>query len=49
VENSLRRNGNSVIKREILKAVLEKIRKGKPSTGTDGGPLTEQLELPFGD
>jgi hypothetical protein len=50
VENSLRRNGNSVIKREILKAVLEKIRKGKPPfiiTGTDGGLLTEQLELPF--
>jgi hypothetical protein len=47
VENSIRRNGDSIIKREILKSVLEKIRKGKPSTGAAGGLLTEQLELPF--
>jgi hypothetical protein len=47
VENSIRRNGSSPIKREMLKSVLEKIRKGKPSTGAAGGLLTEQLELPF--
>jgi hypothetical protein len=47
VENSIRRNGNSVIKREILKAVLEKVRRGRVASGGAGGPLTEQLELPF--
>jgi hypothetical protein len=49
VENSIRRNGDSIIKREMLKSVLEKIRKGKPPIGAAGGPLTEQLELPFGN
>lgn len=47
VENSIRRNGDSLIKREMLKSVLVKIRKGRTSTGEAGGPLTEQLELPF--
>lgn len=47
VENSIRRNGDSLIKREMLKSVLVKIRKGRASTGEAGGPLTEQLELPF--
>lgn len=49
VENSIRYNGNTLIKREILTAVLAKIRKGRVASGEAGGLLTEQLELPFGD
>jgi alpha-glucuronidase len=49
VENSLRRNTSSPSKRDVLTLLLQKVRKGRVASGGAGGPLTEQLELPFGD
>lgn len=46
VENLMRRNKNNVLWNEKLREVVRKIRNPR-STGRTGGPLTEQLELPF--
>lgn len=46
IENLMRRNTTSLLWQEKLREVLKKIRNPK-STGTSGGPLTEQLDLPF--
>jgi hypothetical protein len=49
VANALRRNMGSPSKRDVLTLLLQKVRKGRVASGGAGGPLTEQLELPFGD
>ena len=48
VINLMRRNKNNILWQEKLGDLLKKIRN-PPSTGANGGPLTEQLELPFGN
>lgn len=46
VERAIVRNRDSFIKVEVLKRIHLKIKKPR-SSGTNGGPLQEQLELPF--
>jgi hypothetical protein len=46
VAGLIRRNQSNVLLVQKLKEVLTKIRNPK-STGTHGGLLNEQLELPF--
>lgn len=45
VENLMRRDDNQFLK-EKLRKLRNRILNPR-STGTSGGPLTEQLELPF--
>lgn len=46
VDNLIRRHKDNRLWRDKLKELAARIRNPK-STGAIGGPLTEQLELPF--
>lgn len=48
VERAIVRNRDNPTKVDLLKRIHQKIKYPK-STGNTGGPLTEQLELPFGN
>lgn len=46
IENLIRRNPTNQLWNDKLKELLRRVRNPK-STGPTGGPLTEQLDLPF--
>lgn len=54
IRNAMRRNQNNAMVMDKLKLLLAKVQgpqepKRKTSTGNNGGLLTVQLELPFGN